>query len=161
MNISGFDHLLVSQKSIFDLKDSLIHEARKIWPECIVDIEEDEERQMLWLFFAKDKNMLEDEERAYDLDGNGEGCFSIIGSKLNGFNATVALPNFQRAIASEVKMILNDFWSYTLILPERIDYNSFTRKIYNILISALSTDITVSRTEYQNALIPRPVQDFI
>lgn len=159
MNISGFDHMFISQKSIFELKESIIQEVTKKWPECVIDVEED--KNMMWLFFAKNMKMFEDEERSYDLTESGEGCFSIIANRLSGFNSTVALQDAERIICSEVKIILNDFWSYTLVLPERVDYNWFTRSIYDLLIGILSINVIVSRPEHQNALIPRPSQDFL
>lgn len=160
MSISGFDHMFIAQKSIFELKDCIIREVNKKWPECIVDIEE-KDNNMMWLFFAKDKKMLEDEETSYDLNEDGEGCFSIIANKLSGFNATVALQNSQRIIDGEVKIILNNLWSYTLVLPEHIDYNWFTRSIYELLIEILAINVTTSRSEHHNILPPRPAQDFI
>ncbi|PZF73899.1 hypothetical protein [Taibaiella soli] len=159
MNITGYDYILFSQKSFFELETILISEIKKIWPKCVVDKESSIDN-MLWLFFTKD-NQAHDDDSSYELNENGEGSFSIIANKQKGFDATVAIFNDLKVTSAEVKIILENFWSYTIVLPGRIESNPFSNNIYQLLCHLLSNDVYVTRSENKNKILARPVQDFL
>lgn len=132
MEITGYDYIVYSQTSIFDIVDQLKESIREMWPDAVIREDENVPSEKLWLFVGKDEVMINDLTKGYELDENGEGCFLIIGSAKDFEDILVA--NIENGlITHEVRIVLKKFWSYTLVLPALIHEDPFSEMIYNFL----------------------------
>ena len=157
MEITGYDYVIYSQHSIFEIIEEFKKEIKKIWQDAVFKDIENNQTEKLWVFFAKDKQMNDDLDTAYELNDNLEGCFSLIGKKIIFEDSIVG--NIDNDVVShQVRLLFKDFWEYTIILPELIEKNFFSEQVYNILILLLSKGNTVNAVFNK---IHKPVQHFI
>ncbi|GAB3503341.1 hypothetical protein [Emticicia fontis] len=156
MEVTGYDYIIYSQVSIFDVVDKIQDEIKKIWPNAVIRETENVPSEKLWLFVGKDKIMIDDLTKGYELDENGEGCFSIIGSSKEFEDLLLA--NIEKGIINcEIRFLMKRFWSYTLVLPALIHEDPFSAMIYNLVINVLE-DEYYSNEDIGNT--PKPVQYF-
>ncbi|AXE19122.1 hypothetical protein DR864_15865 [Runella rosea] len=159
MEISGYDYIIYSQKSFFELEECIINEIKLIWENPIIDKSiEGNTTDKIWLFIAKDIEMYNDDTIGYGLNKDKEGCFSIIADKVSFEDIiTVSIDN-DRKPTHDIRFILDNVWSYTLVLPEVIEDSPFSMQIYNVLTKVLSTNISLN--DNMNT-IQKPVQYFV
>ncbi|RFS13310.1 hypothetical protein [Emticicia sp. C21] len=88
---------------------------------------------------GKDELMINDLTKGYELDENGEGCFSIIGCSEEFEDRLVA--NIEKGIIThEIRLLMKRFWSYSLVLPALIHEDPFSAMIYNLVINVLEDE---------------------
>ncbi|MDR2967720.1 MAG: hypothetical protein LBU74_07210 [Methanobacteriaceae archaeon] len=83
------------------------------------------------------------DENGFKLDANGEGCFLILGRLMDAMNLDIIVKkqvHGQNSSTTEVydsKLIGNNLWEYTLVLPDVIEENPFCEFIIDSLISSI------------------------
>jgi hypothetical protein len=138
MDITGFDYEIISNVSYFEMRSKFEVNLKNIWNDALVDIVENTNNERIWLFFAENKENMEQEDKGYELDEKGEGCFSIIATKLSVIDQVYAVIDPKRNISSEIRLAQTDLWSYTLILPDLIENNIFSKTIYESIRTILT-----------------------
>lgn len=116
MEISGYDYLLLTHQSLFDIKEHFLDSIKEIWDRPHITIVEQQEQQRLRLFYARDPAMAEHPDTGYILNDKGEGCFSIIGNRIDVLDNVVGNLDTGNNIDSETRILLSPVWSYTLVL---------------------------------------------
>ena len=139
---TGEDHVVFSNKPATWVKQHFVKKIKEMWREPIVEEDYDSTKDRLEIFFSKDELMsVIHEEKGYNTDLNGEGCFLFISTKKELLWSEVVIlkeirPNDNRD-EFDAELILHDSWSYTLVLPGTIDKNHFSKYVYDTLISVL------------------------
>ncbi len=157
MEITGNDYVMISHVSYFEMRPRFDANLKSIWESAIVDVVENINNERIWLFFAENEEM-ETDDTGYELNEKGEGCFSIIASKLPIVDQIYAVIDSERKISSEVRLMQSGLWKYTLILPGTIEDNSFSKRIYEMVRATLMKGL---HNDMESDFDQRPVQFYI
>ena len=150
------DYIFYSTIPFPSIEQDILELVKTIWPNCYTS-ELERTDNMLWIFYARDEEMYDDPEIAYNLDANGEGCFSLISSVQINFDKIGAFLDHERKATHEARFILNSISQYTLVLPEYIEDSPFARKVYD-LITGFFTNESLPEEELPDL---KPAQYYI
>ena len=150
MEITGYDNVLYSNVSFHDIIDRFETVLRGYWPDfiCLDDQEEyDKSRYMdrQDRFYGKDQGMFDlHDEHGYNSLTNGEGCLYLSAVKVPQHDLLIEVrkeitpkPEFQGPDPYESSVILQSSWQYTLVTPDDITEEGFSKEVYDGLIQAL------------------------
>lgn len=148
--ITGVDYVVYSTISIFQIVGNFYNQLKVRWDQFIVQEFEYEEDRYLELFFAKDETMnCHHEEHGFSLDCNGEGCFMIFGSRLAVADLDVFVKeqihgqNNIRTESYDSKILAENLWEITLVLPDTIGDNPFSKFIMDSFLNAIRNSINL------------------
>ncbi len=148
MLFTGCDYVIYSDTPLGKIRGAFENELKKKWHSFIVEIDENEDKTCLELFFSQDALMLKHhDEHGYNSNENGEACFMLIADRIVRLNLSINVPS-QISVRNpsyivqeyESKIISNNTWEYTLVLPDLITEHLFSKHIYDMLINILNSD---------------------
>lgn len=149
--ITGVDYVIYSTTSIFHVIGCFYNQIKVRWEQFIVQEFGYEADTYLELFFAKDEAMNHHhEEHGFSLDCNGEGCFMIFGKKLEVtdldifVNEQIHYPNEISTESYDSKILAENLWEFTLVLPETIENSPFSKFIMDSLLNVLRDSINTA-----------------
>lgn len=157
MELTRYDYLIYCNVSIFDIENEIRLIGNQFWPNSFMEIVEQTPNNM-WLIFSESEETLRNEDLGYELNEKGEGCFSIIGSRVGNLDEILASYDDDRKISGEIRIIIQNVWMYTVVLPEVLEKSEFSLKVYNALRKILGGARGDSMADI---LTPQPVQSFI
>ncbi len=145
--ITGCDYDIFSDISPFEMKDFFINSIKKIWNSPYIEEWENQGDELLELFFAKDKFMYDRHDKfGFEPNEEGEACFLLIIKKITNADYRITVleqPSRQDAdiLVGQypARLMFDNVWTYTLVLPGVIEENDFSRLVYNTLSHALSS----------------------
>lgn len=142
--ITDVDYVIYSTVSIFQVIDIFYDQLKRRWAQFIVEEFGHEKDQYLELFFAKDEAMNHrHEEHGFHLDCNGEGCFMVFGKKIAAANLDIFVreqihsQNDIPTVSYNSKILAENLWEFTLVLPDTIEDNPFSRFIMDSLLNSI------------------------
>lgn len=142
--ITGVDYVIYSTNSIFHVIDYFYNQIKVRWEHFIVQEFDNEADKCLELFFAKDEEMnRHHKEHGFSLNCNGEGCFMLFGKKIAVTDLNIFVKqqiHGQNSIPTEPydsKILAEDLWEITLVLPGTIEDSPFSKFIMDSLLKVL------------------------
>lgn len=145
MEITGVDFILYSNRSIFEVQTKIIESFKNFWGKDLV-IEESEriDNQRLELFFARNKQMNDEHSKiGFTLNDQGESCILLIVDFKKNANLGISVDRSYNSTinvgdeGNEGRLIVDELWSYTLVLPDNPDTDIFSKIIYQFVLNAL------------------------
>ena len=150
--ITGVDYVLYSTTSIFHVIDNFYNQIKVRWEQFIIQEFGYEADKYLELFFAKDETMNHHhEEHGFSLNCDGEGCFMIFGKKIAVLELDIFVKeqiqgqNDMPTESYDSKILAENLWEFTLVLPETIEDSPFSRFIMDSLLNVLRDSINSAK----------------
>lgn len=142
--ITGVDYVIYSTTSIFHVIGNFYNQIKVRWEHFIVQEFAYEADKYLELFFAKDEAMNHHhEEHGFSLNCNGEGCFMLFVKKIAVTDLNIFVKEQirgQNNIPTESydsKILAENLWEFTLVLPATIEDSPFSKFIMDSLLKVL------------------------
>ena len=155
MEITGNDYVIYSTQptSVFDFKDCFHKHLKARCKHFIVDDEPFyfaengyQNDECFELFYTKNEEMGDFQEKnGYSLDSNGEGCFMLMGIKLNMIDLNIFVPEQAHdpsrsdILTAEYnsKLLAKNLWEFTLVLPGTVENSLFCKFIMDSFLDSL------------------------
>ncbi|BAV06256.1 hypothetical protein SAMN05421788_106323 [Filimonas lacunae] len=105
------------------------------------------EEESLFRFYYKNEEMLSyHEENGYNTDLNGEGCFSLSSEAetLNEEFIVADTLDIETGFSQSVKFVFGKSYSYLLSVPDIIEEDPFSKKIFDGLYQIIQKEAGVS-----------------
>lgn len=142
--ITGEDYVFYSSISFFDISDSFFKLLNSKWSSPIVETFDIKENEYIELFIAKDELMNSYHEKyGFNLKYHNQGCFMIYSRKINYINLDIIVKeqfhvgSKMKTEAYDSKLIANDLWQTTFVLPGEAENNNFCEFILNSFLDLL------------------------
>lgn len=141
----GNDYVFYSDIHLSSVFELFKTNLAKLWPSYIFDDLSDYSNESYEFSFYRDKAMeYWSDEHAFLKDENGESFIMLMGSKLvnSKFNVIVKqefIDKEDRDVESySTRFILKDIYMYTLTIPESIEENSFSKRVYELFLESVT-----------------------
>lgn len=148
--ITGHDNVIYTNMDFDVLIRKFEQRIKERWPRVLINQDDSEpfenELERHERFYAKDQLMLnEHNEHGFNTNLKGQGCLYLIGVKEKCFDLNLTVEKeikpttgFVDRDPYQAKLILNQAWSYTLVTPDSIMEDVFSKDLYEQLIDCLT-----------------------
>jgi hypothetical protein len=139
MELTGEMYAFYSNKSISAVFEELKSYAESINFKFELNTWEEYER----IFFFKDEKMLHyHDEKGYNTELNGEGCFGIEAkkTKLIGIATLFEFEGVTNFDPHDINLAFKHVYYYLLTIPHIIEEDEFSRKIHQSVLNILTAD---------------------
>lgn len=142
--VTGNDYSIISNKEFREFFPAFIADLRTHDAQLIVEEIEVVEEEVYEYVLAKDKKTYNEyRENGYAENERGEGCFVILAKRINRLEYNIEITTKTEDDVEETidpyssVLILQDTWSYTLVLPAVIEDSDYCQRVYDTAVRGL------------------------